>query len=77
MSVRTGNTPDPRRELERLHPGHFSGGDIPGNSRYVQYQAELGSSDPNQTPSLERRLDRLLDGGGHDGANDHAEDAGA
>ena len=26
-----------------------SGGDVPGNSRYVQYRAELGSSDPNQT----------------------------
>ena len=42
-----------RRDLERLHPGSpTSGGDIPGNSRYVQYRAQLTSSDPAQTPTL-------------------------
>ena len=29
-----------------------SGGDIPGSSRYVQYRAELSSSDPGTTPVL-------------------------
>ena len=33
-------------------PINSSGGDIPGNTRYVQYQAVLGSSDANQTPTL-------------------------
>ena len=31
---------DPGRELERVHPDRANGGDIPGNSRYLQYRAE-------------------------------------
>ena len=52
MSVRTGNTPTPDGSWSAFTPVTSSGDDVPGNSRYVQYQAELGSSDPNQTPAL-------------------------
>ena len=52
ISVRTGDTPTPDGTWSAFTPINSSGGDIPGNSRYVQYQAQLGSSDPNQTPSL-------------------------
>ena len=53
ISVRTGDTPEPERPgWSSFPPIGSSGGDIPGNCRYVQYRAELGSSDPNQTPTL-------------------------
>ena len=52
ISVRTGDTPTPDGTWSAFTPINSSGGDIPGNSRYVQYQAQLGSSDPNQTPTL-------------------------
>ena len=78
ISVRTGDTPTPDGTLERLHPDQLPAAvTSPATPATCSTRLELGSSDPNQTPSLERRLHRLLDGGGHDGANDHAEDAGA
>jgi hypothetical protein len=52
ISVRTGDTPTPDGTWSAFTLINSSGGDIPGNSRYVQYRAELGSSDPNQTPTL-------------------------
>ena len=52
LSVRTGDTTTPDGTWSAFTPINSSGGDIPGNSRYVQYQAVLGSSDPNQTPTL-------------------------
>ncbi len=52
ISVRTGDTPTPDGNWSAFTPINSSGGDIPGNSRYVQYQAELGSSDANQTLTL-------------------------
>ena len=52
MSVRTGNTPTPDGTWTAFTDIPNSGGDIPGNSRYVQYRAQLTSSDPAQTPTL-------------------------
>ena len=52
ISVRTGNAPSPDRTWSAFTPIKANGGDIPGNSRYVQYRAELTSSDPAQTPTL-------------------------
>ena len=52
MSVRTGNTPTPDGSWSAFTPVTSSGDDVPGNSRYVQYRAGLGSSDPNQAPAL-------------------------
>ena len=52
ISVRTGGTPTPDGTWTAFTPINSSGGDIPGNSRYVQYRAELASSDANQTPTL-------------------------
>ena len=52
ISVRTGDTPTPDGSWSAFAPIASSGGDIPGSSRYVQYRAELTSSDPAQTPTL-------------------------
>ena len=52
ISVRTGNTPTPDGTWSAFTPIPTSGGDIAGNSRFVQYRAELTSSDPAQTPTL-------------------------
>ncbi len=52
ISVRTGNTPTPDASWSAFTPIATSGGDIPGNSRYVQYRAELASTDPGATPVL-------------------------
>ena len=52
MSVRTGNTPTPDLTWSAFTPIASSGGDIPGNSRYVQYRAVLSTTDPNLTPTL-------------------------
>ena len=52
ISVRTGNSPTPDGTWSAFTPIASSGGDIPGNSRYVQYRAEPGSSDPSQTSTL-------------------------
>ncbi len=52
ISVRTGNTPTPDGSWSAFAEVANSGDDIPGNSRYVQYRAELSTSDPNRTPAL-------------------------
>ncbi len=52
MSVRTGNTPTPDGTWSAFTPIATSGGDIPGNTRYVQYRAVLSTTDPNLTPTL-------------------------
>ncbi|HEX2808650.1 MAG TPA: DUF4082 domain-containing protein, partial [Kineosporiaceae bacterium] len=52
ISVRTGNTPTPDGTWSAFTPIAASGGDIPGNSRYVQYRADLSSNDSRQTPTL-------------------------
>ncbi len=52
MSVRTGNTPTPDASWSSFAPIASSGDDIPGNSRYVQYRAQLSSSDAGSTPAL-------------------------
>ena len=52
ISVRTGDTPTPDGTWSAFTPIASSGGDIPGSTRYVQYRAELTSSDPAQTPVL-------------------------
>ena len=51
ISVRTGNSPIPDETWSAFTP-MTSGGDIPGSSRYVQYRAELSSTDPGRTPTL-------------------------
>ena len=68
--------PDPRRELERLHPGHFQRRRRP---RQLALRAVPRRPRPGSEPDLRARgrLHRLLDRGGHDGANDRAADAGA
>ena len=52
LSVRTGNTATPDGTWSAFTPVATSGGDIPGSSRYVQYRAELSTSDSSQTPAL-------------------------
>jgi hypothetical protein len=52
LSVRTGDTPTPDGGWSSYAPVAASGGDIPGSSRYVQYRAELSSSDPETTAIL-------------------------
>ena len=48
------NTPTPDGSWSGFTPIAASGGDVAGNSRYLQYRAELSTSDPGNTPSLER-----------------------
>ena len=52
ISVRTGNTPTPDGGWSAFTPIAASGAGIPGSSRYVQYQAQLASSDTANTPTL-------------------------
>ena len=52
MSVRTGNTPTPDGSWSAFTPVTSSGDDVPGNSRYVQYKADL-DPDPNLTSAIE------------------------
>ena len=52
MSVRTGHTPTPDESWTEFTSIATSGGDIAGTSRYVQYRAELTTSDPMKTPAL-------------------------
>ena len=52
LSVRTGNTPTPDGSWSAFTPISANGGDIPGNSRYLQYRADLSSSDQGKTPAL-------------------------
>ena len=52
VRVRTGNTAIPDGSWSSFTPVS-SGGAIGGNSRYIQYQAELTTSDAKQTPVLQ------------------------
>jgi Bacterial Ig-like domain/Purple acid Phosphatase, N-terminal domain/RTX calcium-binding nonapeptide repeat (4 copies) len=52
ISVRTGNTPTPDGSWTGFTPISSSGADVAGNSRYVQYRAQLSTSDAGKTPSL-------------------------
>jgi hypothetical protein len=52
LSVRIGNTPTPDGSWSNFTPIDTSGADVPGNSRYLQYRAQLSTNDPDDTPSL-------------------------
>ena len=52
LSVRTGNTPTPDGSWSSFAPIATSGGSIGGNSRYLQYRAELSTTDPSRTPEV-------------------------
>ena len=54
LSVRTGETPTPDASWSAFAPVASSGGDVAGNSRYLQYRAELTTTDPSTTPVLEQ-----------------------
>ena len=47
-------TPPPRTASWSGWTPITHGGDVPGNSRYVQYRADLSTTDPGQTPVLGR-----------------------
>jgi Domain of unknown function (DUF4082)/Bacterial Ig-like domain/HYR domain/Bacterial Ig domain len=53
MSYRTGNTPTPDGSWTVFAPVNTSGDALNGSSRYLQYAAQLATSDSNQTPVLE------------------------
>ena len=59
LSVRTGNTPTPDGSWSSFTPIATNGGDIPGNSRYVQYRADLTPTGPGSDPGPERGDGRL------------------
>ena len=52
LSVRTGDTATPDESWSAFSPIAFSGGEIPGPSRYIQYRAQLSTSDQASTPTL-------------------------
>ena len=52
LSVRTGNTATPDATWSAFSPIASSGGDVPGSSRYLQYRAQLSTTDPVATPTL-------------------------
>ena len=52
ISVRTGDTPTPGAGWSAF-VAVAAPGALTQHSRYIQYQAALTSSDPNQTPALE------------------------
>jgi hypothetical protein len=52
LSVRTGETAVPDASWTAFSPIAASGGDIPGSSRYLQYRAQLTTTDPAVTPAL-------------------------
>ena len=52
LQVRTGDTPTPDDGMWSAFVPLTNGSDIPGESRYVQYQAAFTSSDANLTPTL-------------------------
>ena len=45
ISVRTGNTPAPDRDLERVGIDSTAGATVNGHSRYIQYVATLSTAD--------------------------------
>ncbi len=52
LSVRTGDTAIPDASWTAFSPIASSGGDIPGSSRYLQYRAQLTTTNPAATPTL-------------------------
>jgi N,N-dimethylformamidase beta subunit-like protein/uncharacterized protein DUF4082/cadherin-like protein/Big-like domain-containing protein/purple acid phosphatase-like protein len=52
LSVRRGATPTPDASWSVFQPIASSGAQMGGNSRYLQYRAELATSDPALTPEL-------------------------
>jgi hypothetical protein len=52
MSVRTGDTPVPDGSWTTFTPVSSSGASLSGNSRYIQYQSTLSTTDPTQTVVL-------------------------
>ncbi len=52
LSVRTGTTPTPDGNWSAFTPVPGSGGPLSSTSRYLQYRADLATSDPLQTPAL-------------------------
>ena len=52
VSVRTGDTATPDQSWSAFSPIAASGNDVPGASRYIQYRAQLSTSDPASTPTL-------------------------
>jgi N,N-dimethylformamidase beta subunit-like, C-terminal/Domain of unknown function (DUF4082)/Bacterial Ig-like domain/Bacterial Ig domain/Purple acid Phosphatase, N-terminal domain len=52
LSVRTGDTATPDESWTAFSPIAVSGGDIPGSSRYLQYRAQLTTTNPAETPTL-------------------------
>ncbi len=54
LSVRTGETPTPDASWSAFAPVASSGDDVAGNSRYLQYRAELTTADPSTTPVLQQ-----------------------
>ena len=71
ISVRTGNTPTPDGTWSAFTPIASTGGDIPGNTRYVQYRAAADQQRPGPDAGPERRLDRLCAGRGQHSPDDH------
>ncbi|MFZ0827904.1 MAG: N,N-dimethylformamidase beta subunit family domain-containing protein, partial [Verrucomicrobiia bacterium] len=53
MSYRTGDTPTPDGSWTAFTPVGTSGGALAGSSEYIQYAAQLATSDTTQTPVLE------------------------
>ena len=53
LYVRTGNTPTPDGSWSEFTELPSSGASVARSSRYLQYRADLASSDPAQTPVLE------------------------
>src|SRR4029077_18057914 len=52
--ARHGDTPAPDATWTAFAPIAGSGGAIGASSRYLQYRADLASSDPGSTPSIEQ-----------------------
>jgi hypothetical protein len=52
IAVRTGNTPTPDGTWSAYTTIGTSGGTIGSISRYIQYKADLGTTDPTFTPAL-------------------------
>ena len=53
MAARTGDTPTPDGTWSTFRTISSSGGAIGGNSRYVQYRAQLDTTDPGRTPEVQ------------------------
>ncbi|MDX1995676.1 MAG: malectin domain-containing carbohydrate-binding protein, partial [bacterium] len=62
ISVRTGNTATPNGTWSNF-TAVTNGGQVPGSSRYLQYQAVLTSTNADQTPLLEQIAFTTSNGG--------------